>query len=344
MMPDGSLTLELHEGIIMIASKRLTALPLALALLGPLTLYSALANPPPAAAQQVVSQGADVYRLRIGAVPVFALSDGSVPMDLHQLLQHTTPAQTDALLKLNFQTNPVEASINAYLIQLPGKLVLIDTGSGELFGPGAGGGLLASLERAGFKPEQVTDILITHVHSDHSGGLVKGGQRVFENATVHVGKPDLDFFFDATAQQRTGYDQQYFDIAAKTLQPYIDAGRVSPISADGEVVPGIFSTLHPGHTPGSAFYTLRDGGEELVFVGDLVHSTAVQFPDTAVTIAYDLDTPAAARVRTEAFDAFARNETLIAVPHAAFPGVGHVRREPVGYSWVALNYTNRSPN
>lgn len=328
----------------MTVSRRSAALPFALALIGPFSLSGTLASPTPPAAQQVVSQGADVYRLRIGAVPVFTLSDGSVPMDLHKLLQRTTPAQTDALLKLNFQTNPAEASINAFLIQLPGKLVLIDTGSGELFGPGAGGGLLASLERAGFNPGQITDILITHVHSDHAGGLVKGGQRVFENATVHVEKPDLDFFFDATAQKRTGYDQQYFDVAVSTLKPYLNAGRVSPISADGEVVPGISATLHPGHTPGSAFYTLRNGGEELVFVGDIVHSAAVQFPDTAVTITYDQDATRAARVRTKAFDEFARNETLIAVPHAAFPGIGHVRRNPVGYAWVPLNYTNRGSN
>ena len=328
----------------MIALKPSSVLPLAIALLGPFALYSALANPPLVAAQQVVSQGADVYRMRIGAVPVFALSDGSVPMDLHKLLRHTTPAQTDKLLKLNFQANPVEASINAYLIQLPGKLVLIDTGSGELFGPGAGGGLLASLASAGFQPKQITDILITHVHSDHAGGLVQGGRRVFESATVHVPKPDMDFFFDTTAQKRTGYDQQYFDIAARTLQPYIDAKRVSPIGADGEVIPGISSTFQPGHTPGSALFTLRDGGEELVFLGDLVHSTAVQFPETAVTIAYDLDSASAARVRAASFDQFARSETLIAVPHAAFPGIGHVRRDDDGYTWVPLNYTNRGPN
>lgn len=171
-----------------------------------------MANPTRPAAQHVVSQGAEVYRLRNGVVPVFALSDGSVPMDLHKLLQRTTPAQTDALLKLDFQINPAEASINAFSIQLCGKLVLSDTGSGELFGPASGpasgpgpggvGGLLANLERAGFKPEQISDILITHVRSDHAGGLVKGGQRVFENATIHVEKPDLDFF-DATAQKRT---------------------------------------------------------------------------------------------------------------------------------------------
>ena len=50
------------------------------------------------------------------------------------------------------------------------------------------------------------------------------------------------------------------------------------------------------------------------------------------------------RLRAEAFDEFARNETLIAMLHTAFPGIGHVRRNPVGYAWVALTYTNRDPN
>lgn len=79
-------------------------------------------------------------------------------------------------------------------------------------------------------------------------------------------------------------------------------------------------------------------------MGDLVHSTAVQFPDPTVTIAYGLDQPTAASVRAEAFGAFARDEALIAVPHADFPGVGHVRRQGGGYAWVPLIYTNRSPN
>ena len=79
-------------------------------------------------------------------------------------------------------------------------------------------------------------------------------------------------------------------------------------------------------------------------MGDLVHSTAVQFPDPTVTIAYGLDHPTAASVRAEAFGAFARDEALIAVPHADFPGVGHVRRQGGGFAWVPFIYTNRSPN
>ena len=135
----------------MIALKRSNVSPLALALLGPFSLNSAVVNPTPAAARQVVSQSDDAFPMRIGAVTVVAPSDGWVHQDLHRPLQYTTPAQTDELPKFNFQANPVEASINAYLIQLPGKLVLIDIGSDELFGPSSGGDLLASLSRAAFR-------------------------------------------------------------------------------------------------------------------------------------------------------------------------------------------------
>ncbi|MBB6250890.1 MBL fold metallo-hydrolase [Nitrospirillum iridis] len=293
---------------------------------------------------QPVSQGADIHRLKIGDVPVTALSDGSVPIDLHSLLKRTTPAKIDALLARAFQTTPTEASINAFLIELPGHLVLVDTGVGEMFGPGLGGKLPESLSRAGFTPDQITDILITHAHSDHAGGLVHQGQRVFPNATVHVGKADLDFFFDRGNAARTHYDIHYFDVAATALKPYLDAGKVKPIAADGEVLPGITATLHAGHTPGSAFFTLTSRGQALVFVGDIVHSAAVQFPEPATTIAFDQDEDRAAAVRAQAFRRFTEGGTLIAVPHMPFPGIGHVRADGAGYAWVPVDYVNRAGN
>ncbi|SNT11309.1 MULTISPECIES: MBL fold metallo-hydrolase [unclassified Azospirillum] len=292
--------------------------------------------------QHVVSQQLGGYSIRVGEVRVTSLTDGSVPQDLYKLLRHTTRQNIDTLLTRNFQANPVEASINAFLLEMPGHLILVDTGSGELFGPGNGGKLVGSMSAMGFQPEQVTDILITHAHSDHAGGLVRGGQPVFTNATVYVGKPDVDFFFDRANQARTGYDKVHFDIAQNTLKPYLDAGKVKMFSGTEQILPGISATIHPGHTPGAAFYTLTSKGEQIVFIGDTIHVAAVQFPDPDVTIAYDQDEKRAAEVRKRAFTKFAAHGDLIAAPHLPFPGIGHIRADGKGgYDWVPVTYTNR---
>ncbi|MEH0885141.1 MBL fold metallo-hydrolase [Enterobacter sp. UNJFSC 003] len=292
--------------------------------------------------QHVVKQQAGGYTVQVGDIMVTSFTDGSVAQDLHKLLRRTTAQNTDALLAKNLQTNPVEASINAFYIALPGHKILVDTGSGQLFGPGNGGRLIDSLATQGIHPQDITDILLTHAHSDHAGGLVKDGQRVFTNARVFVGKPDIDFFFNEENQKKTGYDQNYFDVAHKTLKPYLDAGKVMPFSGTSELLPGITGTVHPGHTPGSAFYTLESKGEKITFVGDIIHVAAVQFPQPNVTITYDEDQDGAASVRNQAFADFAKNRDLIAAPHLAFPGIGYVTRgERGGYLWVPVTYTNR---
>ena len=106
-------------------------------------------------------------------------------------------------------------------------------------------------------------------------------------------------------------------------------------------MPGVTASLHPEHTPGSAFYTLESNGQKIVFVGDIVHIASVQFPDPAITIEYDVNTAQAAAVRQHAFSDFARDRTLIAIPHVSFPGVGHVRALGSGFEWVPIDYGNR---
>jgi len=289
------------------------------------------------------AQAPGVYQYRLGNFQVTALSDGTVPQDLHALLTNTDPTRIDALLKRSFLSNPVEASINAFLIDTGSKLVLVDTGSGLLFGPGNGGKLLGSLKAAGYAPEDVDDILITHIHTDHSGGLTSNDQLVFANATVHVGKPDVDFFLNpANIHGVDGYDKQYFEQAVATVGPYVEAGRVQAFTGETQILPGIKAIPTPGHTPGHSFYLVESQGEAMQFIGDVVHVASVQFPETAITIRYDVDPKRADSQREKQFAVAATNRILIAAPHLPYPGIGHIRAEAGGgYAFVPVDYRDR---
>ena len=138
---------------------------------------------------------AGLYRFTVGDLRITALSDGTLPLGIKPLVKGLPPERIDALLAERFERDPLETSINAYLIDTGSRLLLVDTGAGQLFGP-YGGKLPLSLAAAGYRPDQVTDILLTHIHTDHSGGLALDGRIVFANATVHVGQADLDFFLN----------------------------------------------------------------------------------------------------------------------------------------------------
>jgi glyoxylase-like metal-dependent hydrolase (beta-lactamase superfamily II) len=94
-------------------------------------------------------------------------------------------AVRDAMARAH-QALPIELSINAFLINTGSALVLVDTDAGELFGPR--GRLIANLRASGYQPEQIDAVLLTHIHGEHSGGLSIGGQRVFPNADIYVGR------------------------------------------------------------------------------------------------------------------------------------------------------------
>jgi glyoxylase-like metal-dependent hydrolase (beta-lactamase superfamily II) len=285
------------------------------------------------------SQVPGVYRFNVGKARISALSDGTLPLDLHPLLKGISAKQIDALLHKGFARNPLETSINAYVADTGSRLVLIDTGAGELFGAVAGK-LPESLAAAGYRPEQITDILITHIHTDHSGGLARSGRMLFPNATIHVGQADIDFFLDR-ANLAKGLKPAHLEEALKTVGPYLSAGKVKPFSTRTEILPGITAIPTPGHTPGHSFFLIESEGESIEFWGDIMHVGLIQFPQPQVTISFDVNQAAARAQRLRQFDAAVDGRKLAAVAHLPFPGVGHIRQAGEQYEWVPAEYRNR---
>jgi glyoxylase-like metal-dependent hydrolase (beta-lactamase superfamily II) len=260
------------------------------------------------------------------------------------VLTNANSAEVKQLLYNNFLTNPVEASINAFLIDTGDKQVSVDTGVGQLFA-GQGGKLQSSLKTAGYVTDQIDMILLTHIHSDHSGGLVENGHLMFPTATVYVGKPDIDLWLNpvnAANAKRLNLERRYFDEAVKTVKPYLDAGKLKSFSGETAILPGITALPTPGHTPGHSIYIVESGGESIEFWGDILHFASIQFPNPKITVVYDVNSNAAAEQRAKQFARAEKSRRLVATAHLSFPGVGHIRAENQGYTWAPVDYRWRT--
>jgi glyoxylase-like metal-dependent hydrolase (beta-lactamase superfamily II) len=304
---------------------------LSMTLLGP-------AMTAPAAAPQIKAQAPGFYLIMLGNTEVTVLSDGTASRDVDKIM--SKPEEIRQTLARDHQALPIEISINAFLINTGSKLILVDTGAGELFGPHSGGWLIANLRAAGYQPEQIDAVLLTHIHADHSGGLSIGGRRVFPNALVYVDKHDPELWLNAAAEatapakKKTTFYQSH-----ATIDPYVAAGKLHPFDGATELFPGICAMPAYGHTPGHTSYMVESKGQRLLIWGDIIHVAEVQLSDPEITIDYDVDRNAAITSRKRLLADAAGQGYLVGGAHISFPGLGHVRADTKGYSWIPLPYS-----
>ena len=317
---------------------RMTALTIAIAL----GAFGATLAPIPAAAAapMVKTQSPGFYRTMLGDFEITAINDGTISLDVAKLLAEPA-AKTGAALKRSFEASPLETSDNAFLVNTGARLVLIDTGAGALFGPTLGK-LLANLRAAGYAPEQIDDVLLTHLHPDHVGGLASNGAMIFPNATIHADRRDADYWLSQANLDKAPADAKgFFQGAMASLKPYVDAGKFQPFDGAAELVPGVRSVASPGHTAGHTSYLVESKGQQLMVVGDLIHVASVQFDDPSVTIAFDSDAGAAAASRRKVFGRVASDGALVGAAHLQFPGLGHIRSAGKSWQWVPANYSTQ---
>ena len=291
-----------------------------------------------AAAPQQRIQAPGWYRTMLGHVEITVLSDGTHTFPVDTVMEGVPPAAVDAALAKNDLHRPVQGSINAFLVNTGTKLVLIDTGAGALYGACCGK-LLANLRAAGYAPEQVDLVLLTHLHKDHVGGILADGKPAFPNAVVRAAGAVADYWLSQDQRAAApAFLARFFDSAAAALAPYIATGRFQPFAPGAVLLPGIRAVAEPGHTPGHSGYLIEDGGQALLVWGDVVHVAAVQLDQVQATVKYDTGAPAARATRTALLERAAREHLLIGAAHVAFPGLGHVRKAGAGYAWLPLNY------
>jgi glyoxylase-like metal-dependent hydrolase (beta-lactamase superfamily II) len=233
---------------------------------------------------------------------------------------------------------------SGFLVDTGKQLILVDAGAGTWWGAAALGRLAGSLRSAGYAPEEINIVLLTHLHSDHVGGLTtQDGKRVFPIADVYVAKAESDFWLSPEIAAKAPKDvQPFFKSAQAIAAPYIKAGKWHTFSGSESIVDGMQLVPSAGHTPGHTGYEFSSKGQKILFWGDIVHAQRVQLQHPEVTAVFDIDQTAAAATRNQLLARLAKENVLIATPHASsFPALGHLRKDGSGYSWVSVVFTDR---
>ena len=237
----------------------------AAALLAALLIFVAGPNAALAAAAQHHDQVPGFYRLKVGDLEVTALFDGPGVFDVNWLNGEKTKA--DVLKALHEDSHTLDVADTGYLVNTGKQLILVDAGSGTWFGGGKFGHLVANLRTAGYTPEEVDIVLVTHLHSDHIGGLTTpDGKIVFPNADIYVGKADSDFWLSPEIAAKAPKDAQPFFQAAQAIAaPYIKAGKWHTFSGSEPIVDGMQLVPLHGHTPGHTGYEFSSKGHRSCF-------------------------------------------------------------------------------
>ncbi len=270
-----------------------------------------------------------IYHRRVGDIVVTALSDGY--LDAPHTVMRIAPEEADQILAREFRPSPPRISVNCFAVYSGGRLALIDTGSGNSMGPTLGW-LPQSLAAARIEAARVDTILLTHLHPDHSNGLVgDAGEVHFPETELRVHEDEIAHWHDdarmaqATERQRV----RYFEAARRQVAPYRDRVRTF---RRGEVFPGVTAIPIPGHTPGHTAFLVESGGQGLLIWGDTVHVPEVQVARPDVTMEFDSDPPAAAAMRWRVFDMVVTDRLLVGGMHVHFPGFARMARRGDGYA------------
>jgi glyoxylase-like metal-dependent hydrolase (beta-lactamase superfamily II) len=273
-----------------------------------LTGASALAEPlptPPAAKP-----------FKLGAFQLVALRDADyiLPNDGKSFVGVSPAAIAAALKRAGAPTDKLTLGVNALLVKEPGRIVLLDTG----LGPDGHGALLGSLAEAGVAPDQVTDILITHTHGDHVGGLATKDGLAFPNAVVHMSSKEWAWMQSLPPNKRL---VDLIRPKVRTFEP-------------GEIVaPGITAVAIYGHTPGHCGYEIESQGQRLLDIGDTAHSAIVSLSEPDWVIQFDDDAVMARASRKAMLARLAEGHERVFAPHFPFPGVGRIAAQDHGYTW-----------
>jgi glyoxylase-like metal-dependent hydrolase (beta-lactamase superfamily II) len=278
------------------------------------------------------------YALKVGEIDVLVVSDGVLPLPTKMLGHNADPAIRAAWLNDMFlPPDAFDWALNAVLVRSGGRTILIDAGLGsdpDLHLPRAGQ-LIKRLEAAGIDLASVTDVVLTHMHMDHVGGLLVEGvkDRLRPDLQIHVAAAEVKFWespdFSHTAMP-PGFPDALRSAAKRFTKEYHN--QLRQFDEEHEVAPGVVVRRTGGHTPGHSVVRLASGGDALTFAGDAVFTVGFEQPDWHN--GFEHDPEEAARVRVRLLRELAETGEMLVATHLPFPSVGRVAVDGDAFRWV----------
>lgn len=278
---------------------------------------------------------ASPFVLKVGTVDVTVLSDGVMSLPLSFMLPTTdTKAVGDLLAGHGGPADALVAQVNVAVLKTSDRLVLVDAGGSKDFMSGIGG-FAARFEAAGFKPDAVTDIVLTHAHPDHLWGAIDElDEPRFPNARIHMSVAERDYWI------KSGLPEILPDalkgMAAGTQRRLkILASQIHVVRPGTELLPGMSLVDTAGHTPGHASVLVASGTQSLLFGGDALSNAIVSFQKPEWVWGADMDAGRAIATRRTLLDRLAVDRTLLLGYHLPWPGLGRVERKDGAYRFVS---------
>ena len=280
-------------------------------------------------------QAPSFFRSKVGEFEITAINDGQAQRPLDGFIKNAPIEEVRKVLGDAFMAqDKITIPFTSVVVNTGAKLVLLDSGNGDLGAPTTGS-WMANFRAAGFDPDKVDAVLISHFHGDHINGTrLKDGRAVFPNAEMMVSAPEWDFWMDdgKMAQAPEGM-KPAFNNVRRVFAPM--AKDVKRFDWGKELVAGISAVAAPGHTPGHTVFAVQSGSAKFLMMSDLTNNTAVfvRKPDWQAIV--DMDGEVARQTRHRMLDMAASEKMQVAFYHAPFPATGHIARDGAnGYQLV----------
>lgn len=274
------------------------------------------------------------HKFTHGAFEITVLSDGAIQLPLAVISPDAKPEDLRMLLGLAADAESSPAEISPVLATSGSDVILFDTGTGGMMGPGAGGQLLESVKAAGLAPDAITRVIFTHAHPDHVWGTVAAdGTHVFSNASYHLSETELNFWSAPDLASKMPADMGgMIANTQKTLTAMQE--KVSTFKPGAEVLPGILAIDTAGHTPGHVSFELA-GGDGLILTGDAITVPAVFFAHPEWKFGFDADGDLAGKNRRMLLDMAASGKKQMLGYHWPFPGLGRAEAKDGAFVYAA---------